>query len=44
MDPIVYLGGVFGVMPEVNLPHILKPYQIMQFLFIAILGHLSGLN
>jgi hypothetical protein len=33
-----------GVMREVNLPHVLKPYQIMQFLFITVLGQLSGLN
>ena len=36
--------GLVGVIPEIDLIHVLNFCQTEQFQFIVILGHLSGLN
>jgi hypothetical protein len=37
-------NGLAGVIPEIHLAHVLDFCQTEQFLFIAILGHLYGIN
>jgi hypothetical protein len=34
-------GGLVGVIPKINFVFVLKSRQIVQFLFIVILGHAS---